>query len=91
VERMLAIVGDLSRVWQFLQCADAQDGEVFAVLAARLRGYAATARHPARGWPSRSSRFGGSSRERRMVDQNRANWNRVVRWLSLFVELQHAV
>ena len=36
---------------------------------ARLRGGAATARHPSReGSPSRSSRFSVSSRERRMVD-----------------------
>jgi hypothetical protein len=33
------------------------------MLAARLRGYAAPARHPSRGLPSRSSRFGVSSCE----------------------------
>ena len=43
---------------------------------ARLRGCAATARHPSRGSPSRSSRFGGSSRERRMVAQICPRWNR---------------
>ena len=32
----------------------------------------APARHPSRGLPSRSSRFGVSSRERRMVDQTGA-------------------
>ena len=37
-----------------------QDGLAFALCA--------TARHPSRGLPSRSSRFGFSSRERRMVD-----------------------
>ena len=49
------------------------DGKVFSALdkeqRVRLRRCAATARHPSRGLPSRSSRFGVSSRERRMVDQ----------------------
>ena len=42
--RMQTIVGNPSRVWQFLQCADAQDGEVCAVLTARLRVAFATLR-----------------------------------------------
>jgi hypothetical protein len=36
---------------------------------------------PLRGLPSRSSRFGVSSRERRMVDQNSASWNPLISWL----------
>ena len=40
-----------------------------------------SARHPSRGLPSRSSRCAVSSRERRMVDQNSASWNRLTSWL----------
>ena len=49
---------------------------------ARLRGSAATARHPSSGLPSRSSRFGVSSPERNMVDLNSASWNQLATWLS---------
>jgi hypothetical protein len=48
---------------------------------ARLRHFAATARHPSRGLPSRSSRFGRYKRERRMVAQIFPRWNRVEDWL----------
>ena len=53
----------------------------------RLRRYGAASfawlaeRHPSRGLPSRSSRVGVSSRERRMVDLNSGSWNRLVGWL----------
>ena len=50
---------------------------------ARLRRSAATARHPSRGLPSRSSRFGVSSRERRMVAQICPRWNRLQPWFEL--------
>jgi len=82
-----------SNGWQFAQ---AMGLEAWAI-SARLRRFhlralrfggqvAASARHPspAGGWlglPSRSSRFGASSRERRMVDQNSASWNRAVLWM----------
>jgi hypothetical protein len=48
---------------------------------ARLCGFGATARHPFAWLASRSSRFGVSSRERRMVDQNSASWNQLSSWL----------
>jgi hypothetical protein len=50
---------------------------------ARLRRSAATERHPSRGSPSRSSRFGVSSRERRMVAQICPRWNRLQPWFEL--------
>jgi hypothetical protein len=59
----------------------------YAVCNVRLCGRelaptAATARQPSHGSPSRSSRFGVSPRERRLVDQNSASWNQVAVLLS---------
>jgi hypothetical protein len=56
------------------------EAEALAVFA-RLRGFAASARHPSHGSPSRSSRFGVRSRERRMVDLIFSSSNRLIGWL----------
>jgi hypothetical protein len=41
----------------------------------------ASARQPSRGLPSRSSRYGAASRERRLVSLNFASWNQLHGWL----------
>jgi hypothetical protein len=43
--------------------------------------FAASARQLSPRLPSRSSRFGVSKRERRLVDQNSASWNPLIGWL----------
>ena len=58
---------------QFIEWLQSQPSRVWFLLtlATPLRW------HPSRGLPSRSSRFGVSSRERRMVDLTFASWNQI--------------
>ena len=69
------------------------NGKVFSAVdkeqRVRLRRCAATARHPSRGLPSRAH-ASAFSRERRMVDQNSASWNRLAQWLGRIKHIQEA-
>jgi hypothetical protein len=52
---------------------------------------AATAEQPSPGSPSRSSRYGADSRERRLVDQIFTSWNPLISWLRNVAALGSAV